>query len=252
MTHVDPVHPVADPSTRERVLELIMSDGPISAAELAERLDLTSAAIRRHLSGLEAEQLVAVHESGHTGMRGRPARRYVATVAAQGALSAGYPEIALQALEFLARTVGTDGVEAFAEERLDEIAARYARHITAEDVQGRVDQLAAALHEDGFAPSVRPVAGTAMVQLCQGHCPVAHVAARFHQLCDAETRLFSRMLGTHVQRLATLAGGGHVCTTNIPVGAWQPHPPPPPPAAQHDHPTSTHHRPQGRTAEGSP
>lgn len=250
MSHVEAVHPGAD-STRDRVLELIMSEGPVSAAELAERLDLTSAAIRRHLSGLEADRLVVVHESGHTGMRGRPARRYVATGAAQESLSAGYPELALQAMEFLERTVGTDGVEAFARDMFEETAKRYAPAITADDVQGRLDQLAAALHEEGFAPSVRPVAGTAMVQLCQGHCPVAHVAARFPQLCDAETQLFSRVLGTHVQRLVTLAGGGHVCTTNIPVGAWQPHPPPPP-ADQHVPLPPTHHRPFSRTAEGTP
>ena len=43
------------------------------------------------------------------------------------------------------------------------------------------------------------------------------VAHEFPQLCEAEARAFSRLLGVHVQRLATLAGGGHVCTTNIPL-----------------------------------
>jgi predicted ArsR family transcriptional regulator len=46
---------------------------------------------------------------------------------------------------------------------------------------------------------------------------VQDVAHEFPQLCEAEARAFSRMLGVHVQRLATLAGGGHVCTTHIPV-----------------------------------
>ena len=53
-------------------------------------------------------------------------------------------------------------------------------------------------------------------QLCQHHCPVAHVAAEFPQLCEAETRAFERLLGTHVQRLATIARGDAVCTTYIP------------------------------------
>ena len=30
--------------------------------------------------------------------------------------------------------------------------------------------------------------------------------------------LFGKLLDVHVQRLSTLAGGGHVCTTHIPVG----------------------------------
>jgi predicted ArsR family transcriptional regulator len=35
-------------------------------------------------------------------------------------------------------------------------------------------------------------------------------------LCDEETRAFSEILGTHVQRLATIAHGDGVCTTFIP------------------------------------
>ena len=62
------------------------------------------------------------------------------------------------------------------------------------------------------------------MQLCQGHCPVQDVAHEFPQLCEAEARAFSRMLGVHVQRLATLAGGGHVCTTNIPLTSIPAHP----------------------------
>jgi hypothetical protein len=53
-------------------------------------------------------------------------------------------------------------------------------------------------------------------QLCQGHCPVQRVAAQFPQLCEAEAEAFSRLLGVHVQRLATLAHGEHVCTTHVP------------------------------------
>ena len=42
------------------------------------------------------------------------------------------------------------------------------------------------------------------------------VATQFPQLCEAETEAFSRLLGVHVQRLSTLAAGGHVCTTYVP------------------------------------
>jgi predicted ArsR family transcriptional regulator len=42
------------------------------------------------------------------------------------------------------------------------------------------------------------------------------VAAEFPQLCEAETEALSKILGTHVQRLATIAHGDGVCTTYIP------------------------------------
>jgi predicted ArsR family transcriptional regulator len=207
-----------DRRTRERVLELVASEGPVSAAELAATLGLTPAAVRRHLALLEEDDLVAVHDAGHaTGMRGRPARRYVTTSAGQGELTGTYADLATEALRYLRDVAGPDAVERFAHERLAGLADRYAARLDADDVEGRAVQLAAALADDGYAASVRPVPGTLAVQLCQGHCPVQHVAEEFPQLCEAEAQVFAKLLGSHVQRLATLATGGHACTTNVPL-----------------------------------
>jgi len=74
--------------------------------------------------------------------------------------------------------------------------------------------LAGALTEDGYVASTLPSA--IGEQLCQHHCPVAHVAERFPQICEVETAAFSRLLGVHVQRLATIAHGDGVCTTHVP------------------------------------
>jgi predicted ArsR family transcriptional regulator len=115
-----------------------------------------------------------------------------------------YDALAVDVLDFLAER---DGLDAFAQARARGLAARYA------GVSGTAD-LAAALTRDGYAATVHQVAtGT---QLCQHHCPVAHVAGQFPQLCEAETAAIGKLLGTHVQRLATIAHGDGVCTTHIP------------------------------------
>lgn len=80
----------------------------------------------------------------------------------------------------------------------------------------RTRALARALSADGYAATARSAPGPAGEQLCQHHCPVAHTAEQFPQLCEAEAEVFSRLLGTHVQRLATIAHGDGVCTTFIP------------------------------------
>lgn len=207
--------------TRRRVVDLIASDGPVSAAELATELELTAAAVRRQLGALEGEGQIAVHEGGAPGpaRRGRPAKRYVVTSDGQAALSQRYSELASQALRFLAEVGGQDAVRDFAARRVHDLEARHADALAGAgaDLTRRAEALAEALSDDGYAATARPVAGTAAIQLCQGHCPVQEVAAEFPELCEAEARAFSRMLGVHVQRLATLAHGGHVCTTNIPI-----------------------------------
>ena len=55
------------------------------------------------------------------------------------------------------------------------------------------------------------------IEVCQHHFPVAHVASEFPELCEAEAEVMSRLLGTHVQRLATIANGDGVCTTFVPT-----------------------------------
>jgi len=196
--------------------------GPVTASDLAEQLGLTSAAVRRHLDNLEHDQLLRTLESAPVGRRGRgrPARAYVLTDAGHAALSSQYDDLAASALRFLADEVGPEAVERFAESRVRALEARYAPSVDAagSEVAARTEALAAALSADGYAASVRPL-GAGGVQLCQGHCPVQHVAAAFPQLCEAETEVFARLLGRHVQRLATLAHGEHVCTTYVPTGS---------------------------------
>jgi predicted ArsR family transcriptional regulator len=208
-------------STRERVLALIVELGPVTAAVLAERLDLTSAAIRRHLSALDQHgQIIEREDTTHARRgRGRPAKQYIATAAAHSHLGQAYADLAVHALEHLNRVLGPSAVDTFAEERSTELRERYAAAVDAAGpgLPARTAALAEALSKDGYAATSRPIGNGLAVQLCQGHCPVQEIATQFPQLCEAETRAFSDLLGVHVQRLATLAGGEHVCTTHIPV-----------------------------------
>jgi predicted ArsR family transcriptional regulator len=209
-----------DCSTRERILRLVVEEGPVSAVQLATDLDLTAAGVRRHVGVMLAAGEIVEHHAPMPGraQRGRPARRYVATARGQAALSDAYSELAAEALAFVAGLGGEAALREFARQRVHEMHSHHGDAIArATDVAQRVGVLADRLSGDGFAASVRPLPGGRAVQLCQGHCPVQAVAARYPQLCEAESQLFSDLLGVHVQRLSTLASGGHVCTTHVPL-----------------------------------
>jgi predicted ArsR family transcriptional regulator len=220
-----PAH-VLEARTRDRVRQAISEDGPLTATDLATRLGLTPAAVRRHLDLLVDNGAIEEHEPAVAGSRGRgrPPRAYVLSEAGHLAMDSDYDDVATAALRYLADHAGAEAVGEFARERIAEFELLYSAGLDAagSDVASRAQVLATALTANGFAASTRPVrAGTSLagVQLCQGHCPVQHVAAEFPQFCDAETDAFSRLLGVHVQRLATLAHGEHVCTTFIPLSA---------------------------------
>jgi predicted ArsR family transcriptional regulator len=200
--------------TRESVAQLVLELGPQTAAALAEQLNLSPAAIRRHLDALVADGLLVECESRRPVRRGRgrPARTYALTEAGRNAFPHAYDDLANTALRYLRDTGGEAMVTAFAEHRAAQIEA-----LIAPSVEGNPDRalaLAGALTAQGYAATTEQAG--AGVQICQHHCPVAHVAAEFPELCEAETRAFERVLGTYVQRLATIAHGDGVCTTHIP------------------------------------
>jgi predicted ArsR family transcriptional regulator len=119
-------------------------------------------------------------------------------------------------LRYLAEHAGPDAVQDFAAHRVEELLGEGAERVAAANgPDARADVLAGVLTARGYAAQMRDAATG--VQLCQHHCPVAHVAAEFPALCEAETQAFAELLGTHVQRLATIARGDAVCTTHIPV-----------------------------------
>lgn len=205
-------------ATRQRVARDILENGPSTAAAIAERLGLTTAAVRRHLDTLMTEGHVEAGEPRARGPRGRgrPARAYRMTDAGRDAFEHSYDDLAASALSYVAEIGGPDAVAEFARRRLLYLEEAYRLAISALGPDQAPDALVELLTEEGYAASVEP-SPLGGVQMCQHHCPVAHVAAQFPQLCEAETEMIGRLLGTHVQRLATIAHGDGVCTTHIPL-----------------------------------
>ena len=207
-----------DGRTRDRVAELLLQRGAATATELGLELGLSPAGIRRHLDAMLADGLVTSRERPTRGQRGRgrPARVFALTDAARESLPHTYDGLASAALRWIAEQGGAEAVSTFAASQVADLEGRCrtAMAEAGDDPMARAEALAEALTAEGYAAAASAIATGG--QLCQHHCPVAHVAAEFPQLCEAETQVISRLVGTHVQRLATIANGDGVCTTHIP------------------------------------
>ena len=205
---------IDDLSTRDAVARSVLENGPSTAVVLGERLGLTPAGIRRHLDLLVADGILEAREPHQalTRGRGRPSKVFVMTDSGREKFEHSYDDLAVAALKFMSAQSGEHLVKAFAQSRADDIERKGT--VALAKRSNKSEALAIFLTEQGYAASIesRPLGE----QLCQHHCPIAHVAAEFPALCEAETEAFSRILGTHVQRLATIAHGDGVCTTYIP------------------------------------
>ncbi|MGX7828690.1 helix-turn-helix transcriptional regulator [Actinokineospora sp. 24-640] len=213
----------ADGRTRQSVARLLLEQGPITAAAIAEALGLSPAAVRRHLDALVTDGEAGTRDAPRRGDRGRgrPAKLFLLSEAGRARFGHAYDDLAIAALRFLAESGGEQAVRAFAERRVATLVDRHRDAVTSPaDPGARAKALATALTREGYAASTRTVG--AGEQLCQHHCPVAHVAAEFPELCEVETAAFAALLGTHVQRLATIANGDAVCTTHVPLAKVAP------------------------------
>lgn len=208
---------VNDRGTRDRISRTLLEHGPSTVAELAGELGLTTAAIRRHLDAALVDGTIVAREQRPHGPRGRgrPARRFSLSDAGHAAGPTSYDDFAVDALRYLRESAGDAAVEDFARRRMAEWEARYAERIASLPLDERAEALAEALADDGYASTVHDTA--LGVQVCQHHCPVQHIAEEFPVLCEVETEAIGRLVGRHVQRLATIARGDGVCTTHIPL-----------------------------------
>jgi predicted ArsR family transcriptional regulator len=208
-----------DGQTRAAVVRLLLEDGPITATAIGERLGLSAAGVRRHLDVLiDGGQARALQPAAwqHKG-RGRPAKQYQLTASGRARLGHTYDDLASAAMRQLREVGGEAAIKDFARKRVQAVVADIdpvAEH-TPEATKEKAAEIADAFSSAGFAASTRKVGSG--VQLCQHHCPVSHVAEEFPELCEAEMEAFRELLGTHVQRLATIANGNDACTTNVPL-----------------------------------
>ena len=205
--------------TRAQIARLILENGPATATGLSARLSLTPAAVRRHLDNLLAEGMIETRIArSHADQGPRPARPGCSPSPTPAAVPSSTPTTTWPPVR-CASWPSAPGLRRSPSSPAGRSASWRA---------GTPPRWAPGRPASGCRPwprrcprtvtRPRPAAPRAMgggEQLCQHHCPVAHVAAEYPQLCEAETEAFGRLLGTPVQRLATIAHGDGICTTHI-------------------------------------
>ena len=220
------IRPAVDRYTRGEIVQLLLEAGPITAGEIGERLGISAAGVRRHLDALlaagEAQANPAASWQQHG--RGRPAKRYRLTAAGRAKLGHTYEDLAAAAMRQLREIGGDEAVRTFARRRIDTILEGV--FDGADDVEATAERVAAALTKAGYATTTTRMKGPIDgIQMCQHHCPVSHVAEEFPELCQTERDAFAEILGTHVQRLATIVNGDCACTTHVPLTESSAHSP---------------------------
>ena len=190
----------------------------MDAQELAARLHVSAMAVRQHLYALYAEQLVTYHETPRP--RGRPAKRWQLTPAADRLFPEAYAELTLSLLTSITEAFGKAGLERLLELRSQQQVVAYRAQMCGDDaLPQRLAALAALRTEEGYMAEVQPQTDGSFV-LLEKHCPICAAAVACTGLCGKELEVFQEVLGEEVriERTEHIVAGASRCVYRVSSG----------------------------------
>jgi DeoR family suf operon transcriptional repressor len=207
-------------STKQDILEYLLKQPQTTAFDLAEALDISPQAIRRHLKDLEAEQLISFSLSVQGGM-GRPQHIYQLTHQGRDRLSKevadSYGQFAVSLLDTLAETVGRDQVSSILRKQWERKAQEYRQRLGNASLSQRVATLVELRKAEGFMAESHPVESSESLQgegfiLMEHNCAISNVAESFPSVCGHELEMFAAVLpDCTVERTHWIINGEHRC-----------------------------------------
>jgi DeoR family suf operon transcriptional repressor len=194
--------------TRAEILTALKKAQPLTAKELADKFGVTPNALRRHLKELEGEGVVRYSREIH-GVGG-PVFAFSLTEAGEALFPRAYERALTEILDLVREQQGDEGLVQLFQRRWDEIARVARPELERLPVEQRATRLAELLTSLGYMAEARQVAG-ALPVLTEHNCAIRLIAERFPEVCAAEERFITDLLGAPVTRQAQITKGANCC-----------------------------------------
>ena len=205
------------PSTKQDILQYLIKHGQGTAQDLADNLDISPQAIRRHLKDLEGEGLIE-HQSIQTGM-GRPQFIYHLSRQGRQQFPHRYREFAVSFLDTMVEIMGEQQVGELLRKQWQRKAAQYRQRIGQGSLKKRVAKLVQLRREEGYMAELHQVQDKISHQdkrekyiLAEHNCAISEVAESYPTVCGHELEMFSEVLpDCLVERTHWINNGEHNC-----------------------------------------
>ncbi|TAH51877.1 MAG: transcriptional regulator [Chloroflexota bacterium] len=207
-----------DLSTRRQILQRLRTEGSLTAQQLAEKLEITSMGVRRHLMTLERDGLIQMQTQRQAA--GRPTYVYRLTEAGFDTFPKSYDLLATQVLDVVRATEGDKRVSQIFAGRMEQLYEQYAPRMTGKNLAERIQELAKIQDEAGYMARWEKVKGG--YYLKEQNCAIYRVACRFQDACQFEIELFRRLLDADLKRVEHQIKGDLACTYFIPEKSFRP------------------------------
>lgn len=197
-----------DLSTRDQILQMMKTSGPLSTREITLQLGITEMAVRRHLGTMERDGLIESKMIRQT--LGRPTAVYGLTDIADSIFPKKYHALTLDLLGELADEAGEETVNHLFDRRKTKLNRQYEPLMEGKSFSEKVRKLAEIQNDNGYMTEYEQVEEDHFI-LKEHNCPISQVANQYNHACDCELNLFESLLDAHVERTECLAQEGNRC-----------------------------------------
>ncbi|MBE9116525.1 iron-sulfur cluster biosynthesis transcriptional regulator SufR [Lusitaniella coriacea LEGE 07157] len=200
-------------STKQDILQYLLKQGKATARELAEALEISPQATRRHLKDLAGEELIE-YESVQVGM-GRPQHKYYLSRKGRDRFPHRYGEFTVDFLDTLVETVGEEQVDVVLRKQWERKAKEYRDRVGNSSIEKRVGKLVKLRQEEGYMAELHrrnSNEGTEQFIFAEHNCAISEVAESFPRICGLELEMFEAILpDCTVERTHWINDGEHRC-----------------------------------------
>jgi predicted ArsR family transcriptional regulator len=198
----------------EKFLVLLKKRGALSAAAIAQELDMTGEGARFQLVKLEEEGFV---QSGKmTKGVGRPIQIWSLTDKGHGYFPDAHSDFSAQLIDNIATALGENAVEAVIRSREKTIVKKYTEQLKGlSDLKEKLKKLVEIRNGEGYLAELQQESGDFL--FIENHCPIGTVAGKCSGICKSELNVFVEVLDQDavVTRTSHLMTGAHHCTYRI-------------------------------------
>jgi predicted ArsR family transcriptional regulator len=194
--------------SRLAILVELKKREPLSVAELAAALDLTTVTLRYHLDALVAEGLVAEPVRRPRAGPGRPEMAYSLTTLADERLPRNYGELCGCLFDALADRVSRPQLDLALRDAGRRLALQLALSPTPH-FEARLRRALAVLEARGYLPALDQ--GAPDHRVIFAHCPYLEVSLETASVCRFDEALLETLLEARVEACARIADRQPAC-----------------------------------------
>lgn len=200
--------------THHKIIELLKTQGPLTAKVLAQELNVTTMGVRQHMLALEESGEVMFKDE--KAPRGRPTRFWTLTQKTNSHFADRHNELSVQLIDSVIAVFGDDGLDKLITNR-EESSMRSYRLALADryGVEEKLQTLAKIRSDEGYMATVEQEED--FFWLLENHCPICAAATKCTNFCRSELQLFQSLLSdvAKISREEHIVEGARRCAYKV-------------------------------------